>query len=206
MAELINIDIDFKYAVNKAVEIFRSCGLFVYPTDTIYGFGCNPFNDSSMKTLNKIKGRSKEKKYILLISDIKSLFNYISLNDERVIVFLNRIWPNPISVVLNLNEKTKSLYKNDSAAFRITDNEFCVSLLKKIKLPLVSTSVNRSNSLALKEYSSIVKKFGNSVEAVFYTEKLRGKEASTLVDLRDNYPKILRYGKINIIELWEKLN
>ena len=91
MAELINIDIDFKYAVNKAVEIFRSCGLFVYPTDTIYGFGCNPFNDSSMKTLNKIKGRSKEKKYILLISDIKSLFNYISLNDERVIVFLNRI-------------------------------------------------------------------------------------------------------------------
>ena len=98
------------------------------------------------------------------------------------------------------------MYKNDSAAFRIPDNEFCVRLLKKIKLPLVSTSVNRSDSLPLTEYSPIVKKFGNWVEAVFYSEKLRGKEASALVDLRENYPKMLRYGKINIIELWEKLN
>ena len=205
MAKLINIDSNFNYAVKRAVEIFHSGRIFVYPTDTIYGFGCNPFNELAMQALNKLKGRSDEKKYILLINDVGNLLKYVNVSDDKIISFLNKIWPNPVSVVLNLNEKTKKILNYNSAAFRIPDNKFCISLINKIKLPLVSTSVNLSNSPPLTEYSAIMEKFGNKVDAIFYSEKLGIGEESIVVDLRSNYPKILRDGKINIIELWEKL-
>ena len=205
-AKLINVDSDIEIAVSEANKIFQSGGIFIYPTDTIYGFGCNPFNDKALQTLKNLKGRDEQKQYVLLVDSVNTLLKYIDLDDDQIIVMLKNIWPNPISFILNLNYKTKNLLKYDSAAFRIPDNTFCLNLLSELKAPLVSTSVNISNQQPLTNYLSINNVFGDRVDAIFFMNENENTGASTLVDLTKKPPKILREGKINFIELWQKLS
>src|ERR1035437_714443 len=143
--KLINIDADINIAVKQASKIYFEGGVFIYPTDTIYGFGANPFNEDSIKRVNKIKSRESGKLFILLIKDIETLLKYVDLKSERHMDFLISIWPNPVSVILNLNSKTKNILNNDTAAFRVPNNRFCLKLLSEIKMPLISASVNRKD-------------------------------------------------------------
>ncbi|MCH7963194.1 MAG: threonylcarbamoyl-AMP synthase [Bacteroidetes bacterium] len=205
-AKLINVEPDIEIAVSEAKKIYYSGGIFIYPTDTIYGFGCNPFNDTALQKLNRIKGRGEQKQYILLVDSVNTLLKYIDLDDDQIIIMLKNIWPNPISFILNLNYKTKNLLKHDAAAFRIPDNTFCLNLLSELKAPLISTSVNISNQQTLTDYPSIKNEFADKVEAIFFMNYKENTGASTLVDLTKKHPKILREGKINFIELWQKLN
>ncbi|MFC2094117.1 L-threonylcarbamoyladenylate synthase [Bacteroidota bacterium] len=205
-AKLINVDSDIEFAVSKAKKIFHSGGIFIYPTDTIYGMGCNPFNDTALQKLNSIKGREKQKQYILLIDSVRTLLNYIDINDEKIIAMLKNIWPNPISFILKLNYKTSNLLKYDAAAFRIPNNTFCINLLRELKAPLISTSVNFSNQQPLTDYPSINNEYVDKVDAIFLMNEKENSGASTLVDLTKKPPKILREGKINFIELWQKLS
>ncbi len=204
-AKLINVDSDIEFAVSEAKKIFDSGGIFIYPTDTIYGFGCNPFNDTALQTLNGIKGRKKQKLYIFLIDSVSTLFNYIDLNDDKISTVLKNIWPNPISLILKLNNKTRNLLKYDAAAFRIPNNTFCLDLLSELKSPLVSTSVNFSNQQPLTDFPSIKNEFADRVDAIFFMNENENTGASTLVDLTKKPPIILREGKINFMELWQKL-
>jgi L-threonylcarbamoyladenylate synthase len=205
-AKLINVDFDIKFAVSEAKKIFDSGGIFIYPTDTIYGFGCNPFNDTALQKLNSIKGREEQKPYIFLIDSVSTLLNYIDIDDDQITALLKNIWPNPISFILKLNYKTRNLLKYDVAAFRIPNNTYCLDLLSEIKTPLVSTSVNFRNQHPLTDYHSINNEFADRVDAIFFMNENENTGASTLVDLTKKPPKILREGKINFMELWQKLS
>ena len=204
-AKLIDVDSNIEMAVSEAKKIFYSGGIFIYPTDTIYGFGCNPFNDTALQTLNSIKGRGEQKQYILLVDSVNTLLNYIDLSDDQIIAMLKNIWPNPISFIFHLNMKTRNLLQYDFAAFRIPNSTFCLDLLRELKAPLVSTSVNFSNKQPLADYTSIKDEFADKVDAIFFINVKENIGASTLVDLTKKPPKILREGKINFMELWQKL-
>jgi L-threonylcarbamoyladenylate synthase len=200
-ADLINIDDAPELAVNHASNIFNKGEIFIYPTDTVYGFGCNPFNKTALKKLDAIKGRVGDKRYILLIDRLEMLFKYIETPDEQKIVLLKKNWPNPISVILRLNDDTIMNLGYDSAAFRIPDNTFCINLLNKVKTPLVSTSVNITGAKQLNNFSEIKREFAGKVSAIFYTMNKKPAEPSTLIDLTKSEPVILREGKIKFIEL-----
>ena len=202
--KLINIDSDIDIAVKQASKIYFEGGVFIYPTDTVYGFGANPFNEEAVNRVNEIKGREAGKWYILLINGMNNLLKYVELKSEKDMDFLISIWPNPVSVILNLNNKTKGILKRDTAAFRIPNNRFCQKLLSEIKMPLISTSVNKNTQAPLTEPSLIKDEFASEVEAVFYTEKKSFFDASTIIDLSDAKLKIVREGKIKFEELLAK--
>jgi L-threonylcarbamoyladenylate synthase len=206
-AELINIDTEFDYAVEKAYRLFLEGRIFAYPTDTIYGLGANPFNEDAVKRISKIKSREEGKMYILLINNIKNLNNYVSIQSEKHWDFLLKVWPNPVSIVLKLNSRTSRVLGIETAAFRIPNHRFCLKLLDKIQMPLISTSVNRSNKPPLREFSEIRDEFSNDLEAIFYTEKKSFFEASTLLNLTDEEPVLLREGRFkysDILSIFEK--
>lgn len=202
--KLIDIDANIDEAVGKAKKLYFEGKVFVYQTDTIYGLGGNPFNEEVVNRITEIKGRSEEKKYILLIGSIEYLLNYIELSSENHLDFLNSIWPNPVSVVLKLNTKTKDLFNISTSAFRIPNHRFCSKLLNEIRMPLISTSVNRSNTASLLEPSMIEEEFGNEVEYLFFSKKKSYFEASTLIDLTGKEPKLLRQGKIQFDDIIQK--
>lgn len=203
-AEIINIEKHFDSSIQKAKGIFLEGGVFIYPTDTIYGIGGNPFNDDVINRISKIKGRDSTKKYILLISDLNTLMHYVEIRFERHYDFLLSIWPNPVSVVLPLNKKTSGLIGSDAAAFRIPHNRFCNKLLDILKMPLISTSVNRSEKPPITEISIIQDEFSAEVEAIFYTEKKSFIPASTLINLTNEKPVLLREGKIKFERIMQK--
>ncbi|SRR5690606_21856418 len=205
-AEMINIDESFDEALSLAEKLYLKGSVFIYPTDTIYGFGANPFNEEAVANINQIKGRPLGKLYILLIDSIENLLKYIDVQYENHLDFLLSIWPNPVSVILKLNEKTSQLIGHNTAAFRMPNNRFCLKLLANLKMPLISTSVNRSNKPPLIEHSLIRDEFSNEVDAIFYTEKKSFFEASTLIDLSGSSPKLVREGKIKFEDLLQKFS
>ncbi len=203
-AELINIDEGMNEAVNVASKIFLEGKVFVYPTDTIYGFGANPFNENALGRINEIKEREMGKMYILLISDVQTLLKYVDIKIEKHLDFLISMWPNPVSCVLNLNKETGKILGVETAAFRIPNHRFCLKLLKEIKMPLISTSVNRSQQHPLNEINLIHYEFEEEVDAIFYSAKKSFFTASTLIDLSGKSPKLIREGKIKFEDILEK--
>jgi len=197
----INVDEKLNDSVALAKRLYLDGSIFIYPTDTIYGFGANPFNENAAKKISKLKGRSTKKKNIMLINNIETLLEYIDVSSEKYLDFLLELWPNPVSVVLNLNRKYSKILNANDAAFRIPNHRFCLKLLDEIKMPLISTSVNKADNPPINEPSVIFEEFSNSVETIFYSTKKNYHVASTLIDLTGRSPKILRQGKIKVDDL-----
>jgi L-threonylcarbamoyladenylate synthase len=205
--ELVNIDEKFDYAIDKAARLFSEGKIFVYPTDTLYGFGGNPFNEEAGKKISHIKSREQGKTYILLINNIKNLSKYVVVQSEKHWDFLLAVWPNPVSVILRLNPRASKILGIETAAFRIPNHRFCQKLLDKVQIPLISTSVNRSNKPPMREFSEIRDEFSTELDAIFFTEKRSFFEASTLLNLSEEEPVLLREGKIKyneILSIFEK--
>jgi len=116
------------------------------------------------------------------------------------------MWPNPVSVILKLNKKYQDLLQSETGAFRIPNHRFCYKLISELKMPLISTSVNRTGNEPLNDPSQIIQEFANEVEAIFYSDKKSFFEASTLIDLCKDEPALVREGKIKFVELMKKLN
>lgn len=203
---LINIDENFDESISTACELFLKGSIFIYPTDTIYGFGGNPFNEMAIKRIGEIKGKVNWRRYIFLISDIEMLKHYADINSEKYLDFLLSIWPNPVSVILKLNKKYQELLQSETGAFRIPNHRFCKKLIEELNMPLVSTSVNRTGSEPLNDPSQIIQEFANEVDTIFISDKKSFFEASTLIDLSKSEPVLVREGKIKFVELMKKLN
>jgi len=201
-----NIDKQFEISISTASELFFAGKIFIYPTDTIYGIGGNPFNEYSVKRINNIKGRDTAKQFIWLTSSIDILLEYAEINYESHLNFLKTIYPAPVTVVLNLNSRTKKIVGLNSVAFRIPDNHFCKKLLTDIGMPLISTSVNRSGKNALNDYKQIEKEFCKAVDALFYSRIENNPLASTIIDLKKEKPALIREGTIKFVELLDKFS
>lgn len=205
LAELYNIDNNINEAVQRAKKLYLEGTVFIHPTDTIYGFAANPFNEEAINLIDKIKNRSSNKKYILLINNIDNLLTYVNIHSEKHLDFLLSIWPNPVSVVLELNKKTAKILNIETAAFRIPNNRFCLKLLDAVNMPVISTSVNRSNEKPIFDPVMIKDEFGSEVDTIFYTNKKLIHEFSTLIDLTNNKMNLIREGKIKFDDLLKKL-
>ncbi|MGE5352429.1 MAG: L-threonylcarbamoyladenylate synthase [Acidobacteriota bacterium] len=201
--KFISIDDDISSAVKAASEIFRSNGVFAYPTDTIYGLGGNPFSREAVNRIANIKERDEKKKFILLIKDLPTLFRYASVELDKHHDFLHKIWPNPISIILNLNSESARLLGQSTAAFRIPHHKFCKMLLSEIERPLISTSINKAGNQPLNERDLINYEFGNELDAIFFTEKKVVEKSSTLIDLTGNHPELLREGAVKFRDIME---
>lgn len=203
---LINIDEHPESSLTLAVGLYQSGRIFIYPTDTIYGIGGNPFDEKVVKRIAAIKGRNEKKQFVWLLSDFENLLNYVDVTFENHIDFLQRIWPGPVSVVLNLNDRTKNIIDFKTIAVRIPDNNFCQKLLTEIKQPLISTSVNRSGQAPSNQIEKIAKDFSSDVDAIIYLSDPAQQFSSTIIDLTTEQPKLIREGSIKFVELLKNFN
>jgi L-threonylcarbamoyladenylate synthase len=205
--KLIDVDEDLPAAISRAEELYFSGGLFIYPTDTVYGFGANPFNSDVVDRVGYVKRRPKDKRYILLVPDIETALRHVVPTSERHIDALMAAWPNPLSAILRLNAESRELLGQDTAAFRIPDHRFSRKLLEAINAPLVSTSANRHGEEPTTEPSIVEQEFYDEVDAIFYEEKKSFAQSSTLVDMTEDEPRLIREGKMpfeTILEIFAK--
>lgn len=199
--KIINIEESLDSALILAAELYHSGKIFIYPTDTIYGIGGNPFDVNVVKRISDIKGRDEKKQFIWLLSDFENLMNYVDIIYDTHLDFLQKIWPAPVTVILKLNERTKNIINQETIAVRIPQNDFCLKLLKEISHPLISTSVNKNGENPINQIDKIVQNFSEDVDAILIHSESTEKKSSTIIDLTSKQPKLIREGPIKFVEL-----
>ena len=200
----IKLDLNNKNQIEKvsndAARVLQSRGVIIYPTDTLYGFGVNAFNENAIIKVFKIKKQDRNKPISVIVKDIK-MARKIACIDSKVEKILERIWPGPITVVLRKKDIIPYVLtgNGETIAIRIPDNEFISALMKKIDFPITATSANISGEKNLLKPSEIVEKFKNgkpSPDLFINDGNIKNPTASTIIDLTDTTPKILRIGVV----------
>jgi len=167
-----------KEAIEKAIKVLESGGVLIYPTDTIWGIGCDATNAQAVSRVFDIKQRSESKSLIILVDSIDMLQHYIPAIPEVIYGILNDA-KRPTTVVY---DHPKGLAPNvvaqdDSVAIRIVKHQFCEELIHDFGKPIVSTSANISNHKAPGTFSEIDHSLLNRVD---YIVNLPQKEAQNM--------------------------
>jgi tRNA threonylcarbamoyl adenosine modification protein (Sua5/YciO/YrdC/YwlC family) len=179
-------------------------GVIVYPTDTIYGIGCNPYNDDSVERIFKIKGRNKKKPLPILASNINDVEKIVSLGKIGKLL-AKRYWPGGLTIVSQIideNISTKVTAGKMSVGVRIPNINCTLSLLKYCKY-LVGTSANKSGDKPSKSSCEIMSSSLHGFDALLDGGTVENGIESTVVDLSDPIaPKVIREGAITSKEIY----
>lgn len=173
----------------------------VIPTDTIYGIVGSALNQKTVEKIYKLRKRSSDKPFIILISRLNDLHIFSIKLTEKQVKFLKKVWPNPVSVVLPCpGKKWGYLHRGtNSLAFRIPKNEWLLKILKKTG-PLVAPSANFEGEFPSETIDQVKKYFGDKVQCYLDKGEIKSKP-STLIRLNnDEGYLVLRKGNLDLMK------
>ena len=149
--------------IEKTIAVLKNGGLILYPTDTIWGIGCDATNNSAVKKIFDLKKREDSKAMISLVKNTEMIDIY---TDSKQLNFT--LTKHPTTVIYqNVSNIASNLIAEDkTSAFRIPNNKFCQELLTKFGLPIVSTSANISGYLSPTSFSEIAEEIKNNVDYI----------------------------------------
>lgn len=188
-------------AVKKVVDVLKSGGLVIYPTDTVYGLGCDITNSKALERIAKIKGIKLEKaNFSFICCDLSNISDYVKQIDTATFKLLKRALPGPYTFILPGNSNLpKEFKKKTTVGIRVPDNEIALELVRQLGNPIVSTSIHDDDEVL--EYSTdpelIFEKWQNLVDVVIdggYGDNI----PSTIIDASGREPFVVREGKGDI--------
>lgn len=189
-------------STQEAINVLNYSGIAVLPTDTIYGIHAKALAQDAVGKVYQLKSRDQQKPFIIIISSLDDLklFN-ISLTPQ-VKTFLEKIWPNPISVILPCKDEEFSYLHRGlkSLAFRFPNNQFLLEVLKQTG-PLISTSANFSGQPSATSINQVTQNFGDKIDIYIDHGELIGVSSTVLKISDDNQLQVLREGQIKLSDL-----
>lgn len=169
--------------------------MLVYPTETLYGIGCNAFDEKTIERIYGIKGRSFNKPMIILVKDHEQLLSHFEISPEQTEKYRRIKGKLPTLILKPRTEFSSRLVSPEGkVAVRISINDFVSELFRYIDFPIVSTSANISEGDNIYEIEDIVRVFSDKVELIIDSGNLPPSKGSTIVDLTVSPVKILREG------------
>lgn len=200
MAQFIKIyeDKPNEAAIAKVVKVLKEGGLVIYPTDTVYGLGCDITNTKALERIAKIKGIKLDKaNFSFICHDLSNLSDYVRQIDTPTFKLLKRALPGPYTFILpGNNNLPKEFKKKTTVGIRVPDNMIALEIVKQLGNPIVSTSIHDDDDVI--EYTTdpelIFEKWQNLVDMVIdggYGDNM----GSTIIDLSGDEPTVLREGK-----------
>lgn len=200
MAQFIKIyeDNPSEAAIAKVVKVLKEGGLVIYPTDTVYGLGCDITNTKALERVAKIKGVKLEKaNFSFICHDLSNLSDYVKQIDTATFKILKRALPGPYTFILpGNNNLPKEFKKKTTVGIRVPNNSIALEIVRQLGNPIVSTSIRDEDDVI--EYTTdpelIFEKWQNLVDIVIdggYGDNV----ASTIIDLSGYEPVIVREGK-----------
>ncbi len=175
-----------KEEVNKALEVLQSGGLILYPTDTIWGIGCDASNVEAVNKVFKLKGRAESKSLIILLDNENKLERYVS-GVPDVAYDLIEYAENPLTIIYSgaKNLAANVINEDGSVGIRMVKHAFCEQLIQRFRLPIVSTSANISGQPSPANFSEIADEIIAGVDYVVKLEQnnLDKKAPSTIMKL-----------------------
>lgn len=200
MAEFIKLyqdPIDRK-ALRHVVDVLKKGGLVIYPTDTVYGLGCDIQNKKALEKVARIKGVKLDKADLSFIcSDLKNLSDHVSQIETKTFKILKRSLPGPYTFILPGSSNLPAVFKRKkTVGIRVPDHPIALALVQELGNPIVSTSIKDEDDVI--EYTTdpelIFEKWQHQVDIVI-DGGYGGNEASTVIDLTGGEPVLIREGK-----------
>lgn len=190
MDELITKEIE------RSVNLLKKGKVILYPTDTVWGLGCDAFNVRAINKVYQIKQRSESKSMIVLLHDREELHKYVD-NVPAVAYDLMDNTSGPLTIIYSgAKDNLKHVRAEDgTVAIRIIQDEFCAPVIKKLGRPIVSTSANVSGEPTPTTFRQIDNRIKESADYVvnLFQARLNSSKPSTLIKLEDNFNfKVLR--------------
>ena len=187
--------------IAKIVEVLRNGGLIIYPTDTVYGLGCDITNTKALEKIARIKGVKLEKaNFSFVCSDLKNLSDYVKQIDSSTFKLLKRALPGAYTFIMQGNNNLpKDFKKKKTVGIRVPDNLIARTIVERLGNPIVSTSIYDEDDVI--EYTTdpelIFEKWQNLVDIVI-DGGYGDNTASTVIDLSGDEPLVIREGKGDI--------
>ena len=182
--------------IQIATKAINDGAIVVFPTDTVYGLGCNPYNHDAVLSLYEIKKRKKTKSFPVLGYSKKELEKIAEFNslEEKI---AEKFWPGPITLILKIKDKEiqKSLDLEGKIAVRVPNNQCVLALLKECKL-LVGTSANISGTTPFNDPKDCDKNL-SGYDLLIDGGIISSQGESTIVEIENNDVKILRKGSVS---------
>ena len=186
--------------IERTSQIIEKGGIVVFPTDTVYGIGCNPYNLNSVKKIYEIKSRAEIKSLPVLAYSL-DIVKEITLIDKFTEKIIKKYWPGPLTLILTLTDQKlkKSLKLQNKIAVRIPNSKCTLKLLEKCKL-LVGTSANVSGNSSYTNPDECIKNIKN-YDVFLNGGTITSKGESTIIEIENEEIKIIREGVLKIEEI-----
>jgi L-threonylcarbamoyladenylate synthase len=205
MVEIIKIDPEKpeQDKIHRAASILINNGVIGYPTETIYGIGCNAFNSQAVNRIYDLKSRDRGKALILIAADVIQISDLVETIPEHAERLIENFWPGPLTIVFNASSRLQefAFRKSKTIAVRIPDSKICLSLLKICGFPIVSTSANKSGESAASHAQDVQAIFGEQLDAIIDGGPAPSTVPSTVVDITKEPARIVRVGSISALEI-----
>jgi tRNA threonylcarbamoyl adenosine modification protein (Sua5/YciO/YrdC/YwlC family) len=181
--------------IRKIVEILRNGGIIGYPTDTIYGVGCDLFNPEAIQKIHRLKKVDKKKTLSFICADLKEISRYAYVSNYAYKI-MKRLIPGAYTFILKATKLVPkiAMTKQKTVGIRIPDNKICLALVKELGHPIISTSVYKPDESLYNDPSEIEERFGRQLDLVVDGGVIVA-EHSSIIDLTDEFPKVVRVGK-----------
>lgn len=180
--------------IGRAVEILKQGGVIAYPTDTVYGIGCDIFNRKGLKKIYQIKQRDPRKPFSFICSDLSEVANYAQVSNFAFKI-LKRHLPGPYTFVLEATRIVPDLLvtRQKTVGIRIPNHPIPLALVRELGHPLVTTSANLSDTDVIEDPEDIEAELGRQLDCIVDGGLLSG-DPSTVISLVNDQPEILRMG------------
>lgn len=187
---------EFQKDVENCLKVMQAGGLILYPTDTIWGIGCDATDPAAVKKVFELKQRSEAKSLIILLADERDLLKYVSQTDLRIFDFLHTtkkpttvVYEGAIGLADNLTNE------DGTVAIRLVKETFCRHLIKRLRKPLVSTSANISGEPAPQFFAEVSQQIREGVDYIVQYRQTDHtvKDPSSIIKWnKDGTPTVIR--------------
>lgn len=185
----------FEDDIKNCVRVLKDSGIILYPTDTVWGVGCNAMDETAIEKIYSLKKRPKFKSFIILLAEAKDIFQYVASPHPDIIDILES-FPQPTTAIYNtpLGFPDTLLSQDGSLAIRVTKDPFCKALIKRFGQPIVSTSANLSGEPTPALFNMVSQ---DIIKGVDYTVQYRQDDMT--ISASSRIVRILDDGSLDIL-------
>jgi tRNA threonylcarbamoyl adenosine modification protein (Sua5/YciO/YrdC/YwlC family) len=184
--------------IKKAADILRDGGIIIYPTDTVYGLGCDLSNKRGIEKIYDLKRRNRKQPLSFVCSDLKHISEYAKVTDYAYKT-MKRLLPGAYTFILEASRLVPKIIlpKRSTTGIRVPDNQICLALVRELGQPIISTSVKTENGETLGDPAMIKEYFSKTVDLII-DGGIIVPEPSSVISLVDDNIEIIRKGKGDI--------
>jgi tRNA threonylcarbamoyl adenosine modification protein (Sua5/YciO/YrdC/YwlC family) len=196
MIFIINEQNPQKRLINKTVEVLKQGGVIVYPTDTVYAYGCDINDKRAIEKIYWIKRIGRNKPLSFIFSDISEISDYVRNISDRAFKIMKHAFPGPYTLIFKATKLVPkvAITNQKTIGVRIPNDNIAMDLVRTLGRPIMSASVNLANGEYIVEPKDLEKIYRNEVDLVIDAGP-KISEPSTVIDLTEGVPVIIREGK-----------